>query len=138
MSRKTDLAKIHMGKKQLRLDDDTYRTMLEDMFDVSSAAYLEQNQRAKLIALMKQRGAEFFRKNHRRDPPDPLSRKLRALWLSLYKAGIVRDGSDQALNKYIMRQVKVRSMGWLDTPKAIAVIESLKKWKEREGLDHED
>jgi phage gp16-like protein len=87
---------------------------------------------------MKQLGAEFVSKNHRRDPPDPLSRKIRALWLSLHKAGIVRDASDNALNRYIMRQVKVRSMEWLDTPKAIAVIESLKKWKEREGLDHED
>lgn len=62
MSRNTELAKIHLGKKQLGLDDETYQTMLEDMFGVSSAAKLDYKQRYHLLRHMEERGAVFTAK----------------------------------------------------------------------------
>lgn len=138
MSRNSDLAKIHLGKKQLGLGDEIYRGLLSDMFGVDSAAELSNPQRWALLKHLENLGAEFSRKHQKKVPCDPQADKIRALWSSLHRAGIVRDGSDRALGKYIMRQVKVRSLNWLTTAQASAVIESLKKWKQREGLDHDD
>jgi len=138
MSRNSDLAKIHMGKKQLGLVDETYRGLLSDMFGVDSAGDLSNAQRWSLIKHLEGLGAEFSRKHQKRAPVDPQAKKIKALWSSLHRAGVVRDGSDRALDTYIMRQVKVRSLAWLNIAQASAVIESLKKWKEREGLGHDD
>ena len=38
--RNKDLAKIHIAKKQLGLDDDSYRAMLQMVAGVNSAAHL--------------------------------------------------------------------------------------------------
>lgn len=113
------------------MDDDTYRQMLEDMFGVSSSGKLNQRQRWQLIARFKQLGAEFIRKNKNRKPDDPQAQKIRALWLTLHKAGIVRDSSDAALNKYVKRMTGKEALSWINTHDGVMVIESLKKWIER-------
>lgn len=134
--RKRDLAKIHIARdKELHMPKEHYRNMLSDMFGVDSAADLDSRQRWILIKRLEELGARLGRKA---GPDDKQAKKIMALWASLHKAGVVRDGSRSALDKYIMRQVKVRSLEWLSTAKAIAVIESLKKWKEREGLGYDD
>ena len=58
-TKQTDLAKIHIGKKQLGLDDDTYRAMLHSVAGVNSAAKLNTKQRGDVIAHLKQCGASF-------------------------------------------------------------------------------
>ena len=65
MIRNADLAKIHMGKKQLGLDDETYRVMLDEMFGVTSAGKLNSKQRYRLIRHMEERGAVFVSKNEK-------------------------------------------------------------------------
>lgn len=62
MNRNTDLAKIHMGRKQLGLDEETYRAMLDGMFGVTSSGKLNFKQRYQLICRMEELGAEFSRK----------------------------------------------------------------------------
>ena len=61
-SRRTDLAKIHMAKKQLGLDDDCYRDMLWTIARVRSAADLDEHGRKVVINHLKKCGARFTRK----------------------------------------------------------------------------
>ena len=58
--RRRDLAAIHVGKKALGLDDDTYRSMLWTVARVKSAADLDHQGRAAVLEHMRSRG--FARK----------------------------------------------------------------------------
>ncbi len=48
--RNKELAKIHALKKQLTLDDDTYRAVLVNQTGLESSAKMDRNQRLKIIA----------------------------------------------------------------------------------------
>lgn len=132
-ARSRDLAKIHLARAQLGMDDDTYRDILWTVGRVRSAAELDFAGRARLL--------EHFRKcGWKPRPPadtvgpfarDPVSRKLRALWLALHQAGAVRDPGERALAAFCERYTKVKSLAWAsDADKAIAV-EAMKQWLAR-------
>lgn len=61
----------------------------------------------------------------------PQSRKIRALWLEMADAGIVRDRSEQALARWVKRETGVSALRWLSNEQASHVIEKLKKWQHR-------
>lgn len=56
MIAKTVLAKVHVAKKQLALDDDTYRAMLRSVAGVESAKDLTPEGAAKLLRHMERSG----------------------------------------------------------------------------------
>ncbi|WP_426122076.1 regulatory protein GemA [Methylococcus capsulatus] len=66
------------------------------------------------------------------------SRKIRALWLGLHQAGIVRDPNESALAAYVKRMTGVEALQWLDEHQASRVIEQLKKWGFRAARQAED
>lgn len=55
-TRKSDLAKIHLAKKQLGMDDDAYRDMLWSVARVKSAADLDSTGRARVLGHLRSRG----------------------------------------------------------------------------------
>jgi hypothetical protein len=59
MSRNALLAKIHIGKKALGWDDDTYRDVLMSRYGVSSSAHLDFPQMSDLVEYFKSQGVEF-------------------------------------------------------------------------------
>lgn len=61
-ARRRDLAKIHIAKKQLGLNDETYREMLRNIDGVSSAADLDQRGRSKVLGHLRKLG---FKSAHR-------------------------------------------------------------------------
>jgi hypothetical protein len=67
-SRNTDLAKIHLGAKQLGLDDGTYRQMIKTLCGADSAADLDAAGRRKVLAHMASNGAIFTRQGVGRRP----------------------------------------------------------------------
>lgn len=54
--RRRQLAKIHLAKKQIGLDDDTYRAMLEEIAGCRSSSRLNEEQRRKVIDHLISRG----------------------------------------------------------------------------------
>ena len=83
-SRRNELAKIHIGAKQLGLDEETYRDMLETVAGKLSAAELDERGRREVLAHLRERGAKFQRKTTRRRPSPadgnrPLIGKIYAL-----------------------------------------------------------
>ncbi|ECB7400170.1 DUF1018 domain-containing protein [Salmonella enterica] len=136
MNRAALIKTIHIGKKELGLDTDTYRQMLLSATGVNSAGAMNMAQLAKTLAAMKAKG--FVVKPSRkaratRQLADyPQAKKLRALWLEMYAQGIVRDSSEEALRRWVKRETGVDGLQWLEADKASTAIEKLKKWQERE------
>jgi phage gp16-like protein len=65
--------------------------------------------------------------------------KIRALWITMYKAGFVKDGSEQALDKFITRSLKAPQgisyhASFLKQDQARFVVEILKQWQKRVGI----
>lgn len=63
--RQAELAKIHIAKKQLGLDDDTYRSMLWTLARVKTASELDEHGRRQVLDHLKSRG---FRDRTRPQP----------------------------------------------------------------------
>jgi phage gp16-like protein len=128
---------IHVAKRDLALDDETYRAMLERITGKDSSRDLEPWQLEKVVDHLRHRGFEV-RAGNQGAPScklanDPQSRMIRALWLKLHKLGAVRNPSETALAKFVKRQTKRDRLEWLSTGQASDVIEALKDWVLRVG-----
>jgi len=130
--------KIEIAKKDLGLDEDTYRDMLEEKFGVRSRTDLRDGQLVQLVEDFKSLGwrPKPSKRRQRRDhgrplADDPQAKKARALWLSLYWLGIVRDKREAALAGYVKRMAGVDALQFVTNWEPI--IEGLKAWATREG-----
>ena len=81
--RKKELAAIHLGKKQLGLDDELYRDMLEDLTGKRSAGDMTQAERRKVLDEMrKDTGGKVYKPSTRvKTEPgrEPMLKKVYAL-----------------------------------------------------------
>ncbi|WP_283132502.1 gp16 family protein [Enterovibrio norvegicus] len=138
---------IHVGKRELQLDDDTYRALLKRETGSDSCKAMRIEELDRVLSAMERQG--FKRKKSakpkqtekRLSPktqgkPDVIS-KIRALWITMAKEGIVRDGSETALDAYVRRMTRhqngegVDHIAWCDDEQAIRIIEALKQWIKR-------
>ncbi|UXZ04839.1 gp16 family protein [Moraxella nasicaprae] len=129
---------IHIGKSQLHLDDDTYRSLLMSMTGKDSTKAMNIGELNKVLARLKQLG---FVVTHKKKDPKPIDDKaslyierqiklIRHLWLELHELGAVRNGSEQALASYIKNQTQT-AIEALDSEQASNIIERLKNWRKR-------
>ncbi|MEG1971349.1 MAG: regulatory protein GemA [Burkholderiaceae bacterium] len=128
---------IHVAKRDLALDDETYRALLQRVTRQTSTSQCSEGQLERVIAEFKRLGFKVQQKvpagAPKRPQPlahDPDSRKIRALWLFMHEIGVVRDPSEAALTAYVKRIAHVDSLHWLRNPDP--VIEGLKFWAARE------
>lgn len=125
---------IHVARRELRMDDDTYRMMLSGMKGLdgaTSTADLSVPNLLKVLEQLKQRGFKVRPNAAGKRPKanDEQSRKIRSLWLTLHGLGAVRDPSEEALAKFVLNMTKVSALQWLNTAQASRVIENLKQWQ---------
>lgn len=140
--RSNELAKIHIAKAQLGLDDDAYRDMLWSVARVRSAKDLDAGGREAVLRHLRGCGwkdATPVRGSaYKKGTPAAL---IRWLWTQLHKAGAVQDNSDRALRRYIATHAPGRSGApevapqHLDRKDTDAVIEQLKAWRARYGSE---
>lgn len=149
-NRKAALAQIHIAKKQLGLDDDLYRQMLVDVTGKRSCSDMAIGELYQVIhalekAGFKRRGATDGKSSGRSSYYSPKSQGqiidvMRAIWIEMHKAGIVRDGSELALTHWAKRAssrrnggIGVDSLEWLERDWRLAskVLEDLKQWRKR-------
>jgi phage gp16-like protein len=127
MPNRSDLARIHIAKQELGLDDASYRGLLQDRYHLDSAADLTPGQAADLIALFRAKGWR---------PASSGQRGLiHVLWHELAAGGAVRQGDDDALNAYIRHYTGRDELHQLTVHEASRVIEMLKKWLARVGIE---
>ncbi len=144
------LGKVHIAKKQLGLDDETYRGILVDKFDKNSASKLSDRHLTDLIEHFKTLGFKGQPKRGRAKSTTPARadtpamdrekqiRKIRALWVSLHCLGILRDGSEKALTAFAKRvsggkDTGIASLTWLHGAAIYKVTEALKAMAAREA-----
>jgi len=138
--RRADLARIHVAKARLGLDDATYRQVLVGLAGVDSAADLDARGRARVLAAMREWGGlgrrapdpEAARRKARQGPSrNAHAGKLRSVWRRMHAAGIVHDGSPEALEHFVAHRTGVVGIGRLTGVQAAHVIAALKAWEKR-------
>lgn len=123
---------IHVGKRALGLDDETYRGLLRDVTGRESCR--ELSARELKVVLYHLRQAGFVQRPREQSPQE---KKIRALWLTLATAGKVRDRSFRAMAGYMRRMLHKDPQGASVSELAL-VIESLKAWCRRAEVEYED
>lgn len=133
--RNNDLAMIHIAKKDLGLDDDTYRSMLWTCARVHSSKDLDYAGRIAVLQHLKARGwkQKSPAKAKQKAPlaREPQQKMIRGLWLELHLIGRVLDPSEQAISRFIKNQTKIDRIEWLSSTQASRLIEQLKSWLAR-------
>ncbi|MDR1710010.1 MAG: regulatory protein GemA [Candidatus Accumulibacter sp.] len=134
---------IHVAKRELTMDDETYRAMLTGCVKKDSTAGMNVLELEHVLWHMKRCGfrvktrppAGRTRTGGAREPRAladfPVARKIRALWLFLYELGAVRNPSEAALAAYVRRIGRVDALQWIDDRAADRLIETMKRWAMR-------
>ncbi|MFZ5536745.1 MAG: gp16 family protein [Pseudomonadota bacterium] len=127
------IAKIHIAKAQLGLDETAYRMLLNRHgADSASAMRLDQ-----LEAVLRELQAKGWRptpsrKAGKRQQASGAEIKLiRALWLFLHEIGEVGNPTEAALAAYAKRVAGIDDLHWADESRRYRIIETLKKWAAR-------
>lgn len=126
---------LHVGKKELGMDEETYRLMLvgvskDPQRNSSSLLSLQELE----LAVDRMKASGFKVRATKKDRPqagDDQSKKIRSLWLQLHDLGSVRDPSEKALASFVLGQTQVADLHWLSSKQAGALIERLKRWVAR-------
>lgn len=132
---------IHIAKTQLHMGDDEYRLLLANLSGGKTSS--KQLSLAQLNAVMKQMKSMGFVVRVKQDTTpksiydahDDIKgqvKLIRHLWLKLYDLGEVKNNSEMALAKYVKRITGTDHHNWLSCKQASCVIETLKKWHDRE------
>lgn len=119
------IALLHVAKKQLGLDDDTYRAVLERVTGCDSAADLTQpgfTAAVKYFTAMGFRSTRSYGYRPTMATP-PQVDLIRSLWAKFLGR---EDENDTELNKWLDRFHKVSSLRFVDNKKAAKVISALR------------
>ena len=124
---------IHVAKRELRMDEPTYRAMLLASGGAQSTAHMAAPALERVLAHLKRSG---FKVRVPAAPSRPLdtrtqARKVRALWLMLHALGVVRDPSEAALAAYVKRIAGIDALQWAREAQLHQLIETLKRWAMR-------
>lgn len=131
----SSIAAIHVAKKQLGLDDDTYRAKLAKITGKSSVKDMSEPERQKVLTVFRNDG---FRPAESKPSgakmTGPFARKLQALWIAGHNLGVVSDRRDAALIAFVKRQTGLDAVRFLHhADDARAAIDGLKGWLRREA-----
>lgn len=137
-ARRADLAAIHMAKKALAWDDDTYRDIMFTVCRVRSAGEMDFTARKRFLEHLRKCQQQLGIKPRGDFKPTPWSPPLRALWSrwqQLADAKLVHERSRDALQAWVKRQTGVDRLEWLTTQQLDAVLASARLWLKRGGKE---
>jgi phage gp16-like protein len=132
------IAAIHVAKKQLGLDEDTYRAKLANITGKTSAKDMTEDQRQAVLVVFRNEGfvpaANAKGATGRTKLAGKYAKKLQALWIAGWNLGIIHDRDDKALTAFVEGRTGIQSVRWLhhhdDADRAIG---ALKAWLARDG-----
>lgn len=144
MERDKLISTIHVAKRELRLDADTYRDALRAAVGKTSCRDMTLAELSRVLATFKKRGFKVRSKPQNRAlKPATVTAKIRAIWRLMYAQGFLSSDSEAALNGWVRKQTAPQNGGegvanyqWLEKEPALAsdVLERLKRWHRREML----
>lgn len=141
MTRRAAVVKVQIARRDLGLDEDTYRAILSRLTGRASASDCTDAQLGVVLDEFKAKGWKPkvvqgggpARRGKPAAAAHPVARKARAMWISLHQLGVVRDPSEAALEAFARRQLGVEKLRWAVASEAHALIEALKAMAERAG-----
>lgn len=139
---------IHIAKQQLRMDELSYRMLLNELTGKNSTKQMTMTELMKVLSAMENKGFKKTTKRHHSPTTENakvnslIAHKIRAIWIEMSKQGLVRDGSETALNAWMRgvvnpiyqkrgQNIQVLNVGALRDDMASLVLERLKKWQAR-------
>lgn len=123
---------VHIGKNQLRMDDETYRSLLSQQFYQNSAKNISYSELVKLVKILQEKGARI--RLPKAEKLSPIQRKLWAVWKQMAKENVVAEGSSRALDSFAQRYFPtVQYWKELSDTDTASLLETLKQWKKRVG-----
>ncbi|EGA1312165.1 DUF1018 domain-containing protein [Salmonella enterica] len=144
MERDKLISTIHVAKRELRLDEDTYKDALRTATGKISCRDMTLAELSKALAAFKKRGFKVrSRPQNRALKPATVTAKIRAIWRLMHVHGFLSSDSEAALNAWVRKQTASANGGegvanyqWLEREPALAsdVLERLKRWHRREML----
>lgn len=133
----SSIVKIHVAKRELGLDDDTYRTKLANITGKSSVKDMTEAERLQVLEVFRSEG---FKPKADRRPDGRLklsgrfAGKLQALWIAGWNLGIFKNRDDAALEAFVKRQTGLDAVRFCgNAADARKAIEALKAILAREG-----
>lgn len=136
MTRRAAVVRLQIARRELGLEEEDYRALLERVTGRRSATELDDRQIGRVLDVLKGQGHDGrpARAGARARPANsPVARKARALWISLHQLGVVRDPSEKALEAFGRRQLGVERLNWARASEGHRLIEALKAMAERAG-----
>ncbi len=135
LRRNQALAKIHMGKKQLGMDEETYRAMLLTIGRVKSSKDLSPEGLHKVIAHLEKSGAQFTKPDkHGRKPRNMGSSSDRAAKLGKIEALLAEASRPwEYAHSLAKRMYKIDALEFCDHAQLTGVITALVKDAQRNG-----
>lgn len=142
MNNRTNLIKlIHVAKRKLGLDDETYRAAIAGVVPgKTSCRDMKIGELEQVLKALENKGfkkAKSARLSQPKAAP-AITDKIRVIWSVMFLQGFVNDNSDAALNAFIRRTTRIKNGGegvakleWLRGDQASNVLESLKRWHMR-------
>lgn len=126
-SRKSLMAKLHIARKDLGLDEDTYRAMLENLTNWRSAADCTDRQLVMLVAALRKRGWKDSRPKGPKVRPEfeEALGKINALRLDTKKSW--------AYVESIAKRMYGVGLSWLDGEQLRGVITAMTKHQKAQG-----
>jgi phage gp16-like protein len=135
------IAKIHVAKKQLKLADDDYRGLILGSTDgeADSCKDCNEYQLEQVLAALTRQGftpvidaSKVKLSPKTKDKADPTQvDAIRALWIDLANKGVIRNRSDDAIQRFAKRLTQVDRLEWLDTKQCQTVLAALNNMKKQ-------
>lgn len=127
------IAAIHVAKRDLGIEEDDYRALLERVTGKASLRLMTPGQHGLVLEELRKKGAPRAKS----ELAGPYAGKLQALWISGWNLGVVRNRSDEALLAFVKGRTGIDHVRFLrDFKDARKAVEALKSWLARDaGVD---
>lgn len=133
-------AKTSIAQKDLAIEEDTFRLLLQKRYGLTSRKDMSDTQLIDLVEHFKSKGfkPKAITKTHRKMAAGREQGKMRALWISLWHLGVIDDASEEALSGFARRvtggkHTGIEALQWINGDDAHKVIEALKDRATRDG-----
>jgi hypothetical protein len=133
--RRAMIAKAHIAKKDLRLDDETYRAIIQRVAGAASCSACTNDHLAALLAEFRRLGwnpAPAAKRSSRK----PWVRMIYGIWADLRP--LLDDANEDTLRAFVKRQTRslknpdgIADPEWLDAPDGTRVIQGMQGWLAR-------
>lgn len=133
------IGQAHAAARDLGLDEATRRELQARVTGRGSCREMSAGELASLLDHYRglgwrPRGADAPRRRDRL-PADPVSPKLRALWIAGWHLGVVRDRSEGALLAFVRREGRLDAARFATPAHLSRAVEALKLWLARPAAE---